>query len=655
VPNFRTKPELTRRDLLLGSAAALAASQISLAQTSAPPHTSEQALYESTLQSWCDGLLAHQVHMPGSILNGALLCPADALIHGRIGDAVYPLLRLAHTSGQHRYLAAAIDVHNWSERNVSRADGSWINDVVLSSWQGITVFHAIALAEALHHHGAILPPQIREQWTARLARAAQFLDGFITIQTGNINYPITASYAFAICSQVLDQPRYLDRARAFAHASLQHFTPNHLLAGEGHPLDAVTSTGCRPIDLGYNVEESLPALVLYATLCEKIGQPDPAVLDAVLPALHAHLQFMLPDGAWDNSWGSRNYKWTYWGSRTSDGCHPAFVLMAHHDPAFREAARRNLELMAACTHNNLLYGGPHYFLHGDQPCIHHTFTHAKALATVLDRANFPAEPKPRPALPRDEPYGVRSFPECGTHLISIGDWRATLTANDFEYIEHVQSGGGDSAGGHAMGGTLAQLYHQQLGPVLTASMNHYQLIENTNQQQFLDKPHMCLTPRIECTVDGKTCTSACDPNATLTHTEANGSALFTSTGHLADTSGKPTPIRYTLAYTLTAGSVEIAITTTQATIPADPIRFILPVVSAQTEQASLTSPRSALILKPGGNLVLSTDAPTGFDPITLDPANRTFNLIPGFECIPFTITLAPGKTNVLKLSLFYNS
>ena len=32
---------------------------------------------------------------------------------------------------------------------MSRANGGWVNDVSLSSWQGITVFHAIALAEAL--------------------------------------------------------------------------------------------------------------------------------------------------------------------------------------------------------------------------------------------------------------------------------------------------------------------------------------------------------------------------------------------------------------------------------------------------------------------------------------------------------------------------
>ena len=31
-----------------------------------------------------------------------------------------------------------------------------------------------------------------------------------------------------------------------------------------------------------------------------------------------HLEFMLPDGAWDNSWGTRSFKWTYWGVKSSN-------------------------------------------------------------------------------------------------------------------------------------------------------------------------------------------------------------------------------------------------------------------------------------------------------------------------------------------------
>jgi len=632
------------------------------------PSTNPPAnLYPQLLQTWCDGLLAHQeTAIRDPALRGALLCPACAIIHGRCGDAVYPLLRMAHTTGKAKYLEAALLVYEWSEQQVSRADGSWINDVTLSSWKGITVFHAIALADALHHHGDILDAATRQRWTDRLARSAKFLDGFITIETGNINYPVTSTHCFAICGQVLGDHHYLDRAHALAHASLDYFTPNNLLFGEGHPQTGVTAKHCRPVDLGYNVEESFPALAQYALLTN-----DKPVLDQTIAALRTHMEFMLPDGAWDNSWGSRNYKWTWWGSRTSDGCHPAYVLLADHEPRFLEVAQRNLELMSACTHNGLLYGGPDYFVHGDQPCIHHTFTLAKALATVLDSnatanpkavnstgggvsaavvekyASLPLTPSPRLSLPRDEPYGLKSYPEIGTHLAAIGPWRATVTDYDFEYIERVQSGGGaSSGGGHASGGALSLLYHRTLGPILTASMTEYRMIEISNQQAFLDKPHMPLTPRIECTAQ-QTFTSLSDFEAILTANATPATITFDAHGRLLTASHQSLPtgdVHYHLIYRLTESTVEI-IATMDAAAPA-PMQYILPVISRSSEAVAQPDPRTILITKPTGTLTIRTNAFRGFEPV---PKERTFNLVPGFECVPLIITMQAGQETHIHL------
>src|SRR5215469_12260683 len=213
---------------------------------------SKSNLYGEVLQKWCDGLLGAQITaMADPALHGGLLCPACALIHGRCGDAVYPLLRVASTTGESKYIQAAILVHEWSQRQVSRPDGSWVNDVTLSPWKGITVFHAIALAETLDHHGSLLDVTTRRNWTDRLAKAVKFLDGFMTIETGNINYPITGAFCFAICGQVLGESHYLDRARELAHTALDYFTPENLLYGEGHPLKSVSPKHCRPVDMGY--------------------------------------------------------------------------------------------------------------------------------------------------------------------------------------------------------------------------------------------------------------------------------------------------------------------------------------------------------------------------------------------------------------------
>jgi hypothetical protein len=648
--NQPSKSTYTRRQMLQLSATAATAlsTGLTFASEQVPQPTSQKNLYAQLLETWCDGLLAHQSTNPDPALRGALLCPACAIIHGRCADAVYPLLRVAHTTGKAKYLEAALLVHEWSEQQVSRADGSWINDVTLSSWKGITVFHSIALAEALHHHGSILDTATRQRWTDRLARAAKFLDTFITIETGNINYPVTSSHCFALCAQVLNEPPYQDRARQLAHAAMDYFTANNLLFGEGHPQTATTPKHCRPVDLGYNVEESLPALAQYALLTN-----DQPVLEKTIAALRTHLEFMLPDGAWDNSWGSRNYKWTWWGSRTSDGCHPAYVLLADHEPKFLEAAHRNLELMSACTHNNLLYGGPDYFAHGDQPCIHHTFTHAKSLATVLDSNVAQLTPSPRLTLPRDKPYVIKSYPEIATHLAAIGPWRATVTGYDFEYIERVQAGGGGaSGGGHASGGALSLLYHQQLGPILTASMTEYQMIEISNQQAFLDKPHMPLTPRIELSIGKQTYTSLSDFDASITLLDEQMGAARQITieakGRLLTASHKPPAegeAHYHLTYSLTKNGIKI--TGTAEAPPQSQLNFILPIISNSTESMNQPTPNILQIEKPRGTLTIHITSLASTEPTPMERflklAERTFNLVPGFEAIPLMIPMQSNK------------
>jgi hypothetical protein len=648
--NRDNNDKLTRRELLRLSAAGAAGLGVGLAlptpisaarelQAPASPHASSnrERQWSELLQTWCDGLLAHQMTASrDKTFQGGFLCPACELIHGRCGDAVYPLLRMAHSTGEEKYLHAALLVHDWSERQVSRSDGSWVNDVNLSTWQGITVFHAIALAEAIHHHGELLDSATRQSWKDRLGRAAKFLDGFITVQTGNINYPVTASLCFTLCGQVLGDSHYLDRGRALAHAILEYFTANGLLFGEGHPLDGLTPKHCHPVDLGYNVEESIPSLALYASLTN-----DKMVLDQVIAAMRAHMEFMLPDGAWDNSWGTRNYKWSWWGSRTSDGCFPAFVLLSQYEPKFREVAQRNFDLMAACTHDGLLYGGPDYFAHGDPPCIHHSFTHAKALATVLDRGSAHLESSERLTLPRDEAYGLKAFPEIGTRLAAIGDWRATVTEYDWEYVEHVQPGAAGSSGGHATGGALSLLFHRGLGPILVASMTEYQMVEPSNQQWFRDYPHMTLTPRVECQAD-RTYTSLSDLAAVLTSNQSPDHVAFDASGRLltaAHESFTGGDVRYHLVYNFSDSNVEIVASFSGLAPATASFRLILPVVSKSSESIDQSDSQTIRVTKPNGTLIVHTDAPQGFEAV---PKQRTFNLVPGFECVPIEIAMQPG-------------
>lgn len=81
-------------------------------------------------------------------------------------------------------------------------------------------------------------------------------------------------------------------------------------------------------------------MVYYALMAK-----DTDLLTLVDRSMATHLEFMLPDGAWDNSWGTRSFKWTYWGGRTSDGFMGGYYAMAAQHPEYLEAIHRNIQLL----------------------------------------------------------------------------------------------------------------------------------------------------------------------------------------------------------------------------------------------------------------------------------------------------------------------
>ena len=74
--------------------------------------------------------------------------------------------------------------------------------------------------------------------------------------------PSTGSTCSGGCS---GKQKYIDRSRELAEGIKDFFTePNSLLFGEGKPYNNRSGRGLLPVDLGYNVEESLNGVVLYA-------------------------------------------------------------------------------------------------------------------------------------------------------------------------------------------------------------------------------------------------------------------------------------------------------------------------------------------------------------------------------------------------------
>ncbi len=584
------------------------------------------------LKDWCDGMINVLVVDPANTkLHGMLKCPACDVVHGRSMDAVYPFLYMAKATGEKKYLDAGIAVFEWAD-NVSLPNGSWTNTLDPKSWTGTTIFGAIAVAEALHFHGDLLDNDRRQKWMDRLSKAAEYIYKNFTLTFTNINYGGTAVYGLNLFGRVLNNPAYIERSKELAKEIKGYFTqPNNLLFGEIKPnANVISPKGLHGVDLGYNVEETLNSLIMYA-----LHEKDEAFLHLLTKSLNSHLEFMLPDGGWDNSWGTRMYKWTYWGSRTCDGSQPAYAMMAHRNPAFGTAAIKNTELLKKCTANGLLYGGSHYLTHNLKACVHHTFAHAKPLASLLDNWEHLAPVNTEIPLPRAVADGVTHFDELDTTLFARGDWRGTITAYDANYYHDKYR--------QATGGAMSVLYHNKVGLLLTASMAVYKLIEENNQQPAPGED-IALTPRIETYKNNAWFTNLFDLTATIKSSDKAGEIKTVAQTQLKNEKFElveGTASAFEISYQCTEKKIKISASTNQNIV--EKTSFMLPIVSPTGEEVKQVNAKEITIKKPNGLVRIKANVTLRIKDM---PKSRTFNMVPGVEAVPIIAYFPKGKKSI---------
>ena len=172
--------------------------------------------YFDLLKQWCDELIKLQLRGIGSkAVDGAIICPACQIIHGRCHDALYPMLYLADKTGEAKYLEAARALFDWSESLVTD-DGGLYNDAQ-SPWQGITVFSANELCMALKYHGHMLAEDEKKRWENRLRGYGEWLYNVLLPEFGAvINYDANCAGAMALLGEYFDDDRYRERARFMA-------------------------------------------------------------------------------------------------------------------------------------------------------------------------------------------------------------------------------------------------------------------------------------------------------------------------------------------------------------------------------------------------------------------------------------------------------
>ena len=575
----------------------------------------------SLLKTWCDRLLSLQLGKEyGEDFHGAVLCPACGLLHGRISDMAYPLTLLWRLTGEEKYLRGAEATVDWAERKmILPGTGLYRNDFA-SDWYGISVFGYMALSDARRAGGEVLPAAIGGKWDAILRRLSAGIYTELAKPSfrPNVNYYAGGAAVMARAWKAEGKEIYRDRAGKWADLTLSYAMPDGMLSGEGyHSEKRKSPRGFVPVDLGYNAEESIPLLFSAA---EDLG--DETLFGRAAELLDALLPFLLPDGGLDNSWGARAAKWTWYGSRTSDGIGSALIRRPE-DPVWREAAARTLTLYERLTVDGLLAGGAMHREADEPVCVHHTFTHAKALAHMLESGLDFTPSGAR--LPSERFEGIRYYPSAGVTLAARGGFRASFYDSDFTQDPRLSP----------RGGSMTLLWHAKCGPILAATPNEYYPAEPQNMQNLrYGGPVLNMTPRIDAGRYSQI------HDADFVFSADKDRFLFTSKGFLTDLSGDVLRLasmeyaRYEYAVLLGEDEVRIRLLSS-----APGAVFHLPVIAAREDEAVVSGKR-VRIRRPGGTVEIGADGPLE---APFGSGERRFHPVGGFDHLMLEIPLSPGE------------
>ena len=537
------------------------------------------------MKEWCDTLLSYQVRTNTPYTDGGLLCPACHVIHGRIADLCFPLTVIWSKTGDEKYLEEADRLIDWSEYNLISHEGLWYNDIS-NRWYATSAFSAMSMGEAIYHFGDSLPKRYADKWKKLFVRMA---DVFASIENRASFKPVTNYYCgisalLAMAWRLTGDEKYIEKSKYWLGVALSRFGEDGLLYGEGYPMES--EDGSRTVDMGYDLEESIPLLLRYSSLTGEYTE-------YFREKLRCHLEFLLPDGGIDNSFGVRHNKWTYWGSRTSDGLIEGLSLVLD-DPTFAKACERVLSLYEKCTHKGLL-AMPMAHETDEPTCLHHTFAHTKALASLVCAETHAKNERVK--LPCEEKYGIKKYQNGNLALVSFGAWRATFSTCTNNRL------GDNAANG---GGSMNLLYHDRYGILCAATSAKYFPSEPLNQQYLrrVDDPP-CMTTQF--IVGGK---MACqDKNARLS---------FDGMTVVAESE------LWKASYTFTDKSLNIALECCNGT-------YNIPIVCSKDQKVTVSTDKRSVRIE---DLMITSDVP-----MDIDPQKRVFNQVGGLSYLPISVTV----------------
>jgi hypothetical protein len=580
-----------------------------------------QTRYLHTLGLLCDQLISTQITDATDPDYGALVSPSTNPQpnprHSRAAEAVYPLAVMYKHSRDGRYRNAAILLGNWLI-GIQQDNGSWgENWPGHDGWNGTTADQLISLAGALELLGEELPATERETWDKSITAAADFSLGRFGPGRSNINYIPTAAVGLVLAHQAVELPNeaWLPKAEELIGYLKSQVNEDRLIVGEG-----------KGVDLGYNIAQSIGFMAWYGILK---GQP--ATVDLAASLLKSHMHFMYPNGAIDNSWGTRSFKWTLEsGTKTAPGVHFTFGLLADRDPAIHRGAHLALDWLenhALDEYNRVTYG-PHAYLHGNSspPSNYGTFARAQSIATAVE---YGPEAQAIAPIPGEQKHWVKFFPTVGTAVLRTDKVMATVSAYENNKRYPLESA--------VRGGSATVVWFEDYGPngfLQVSSQTVYNRIEDKHMPDGIDP--LPLTPRIE-TTSGTYLTNLFDPKATLKVEESSPLVrVLSSSGKLRGKEGR-TGTAFTWIHSFSAN----AYTKTVQVASPEELRIVEPFVDNPGNTYALAGDDTFVITQQDGKQ-WQLKVESSSVPLTLshgEQRERYYFPFPGFNAYPLAIRL----------------
>lgn len=544
---------------------------------------------------------------------GALWCPGCRLCHTRAAEALFPFAAEYALTGDRTRLGQALRLGDWLLRQ-QRDDGAWIETP--ETWTGTTTDQLLMLALAYPLVREELTPAQRTRWMRGMERAADYLARVMDNRFASINYCATTTAALAEVYRLLPKEAYARKARSLARMVVSKMNAEGFIEGEGG-REGDYKYG---VDIGYNLEMSLWGLTRYAQLTA-----DTLVGQAVRRSAEQHLWFIYPDGMLDASAGVRSNKWTLAGSGTSDGCHPLCALLCAENPAFAEAALRNIAFLERCfTASGLLGTGPDYDrIRSSAPCIYPTFTKAKSMAMALLWQSAEA---PAAALPTDGDT-CRRFHTLGTTVIRHGSFCATVTASTYK----AREGAASKYMHRPAGGVLGALWIEGFGLLQASSQTEYHRWEPMSFPEMpAERP---LTPHIECGTPQGRFTNLYEFDAWSETSREAGTVRCTAGGLLRDRDGRPCGIGYVLTHRFEKGRLVKEYDLFHHTAD-DTVRIVEPILTGNGTRIERLGPRCVRILRPGRSVLMRLEADAATLRIDSAAAPLCRSIYPALTALP---------------------